>query len=140
MRFSGAWKGILAAIVGILLLFLVLAVEIYRFSAKEESRRADVAIVLGAAVWDGQPSPVFLERINHAVALQRNDVVDKIIFTGGESEAATMVATCSASVSLSVLSLILVPASVSVTSLMPSPSVSISTEINTVSGVGSASA
>lgn len=86
MRFSGVWKGILVAIAGILLLFLVLAAEIYRFSAKESSRRADVAIVLGAAVWDGQPSPVFLERINHAVELQTSGVVDKIIFTGGIGE------------------------------------------------------
>lgn len=86
MGFSGVWKGLLAVFVGALLLFLVLAAEIYRFSAKEESRHADVAIVLGAAVWNGQPSPVFLERINHAVELQTSGVVDKIIFTGGIGE------------------------------------------------------
>lgn len=86
MRFSGVWKAILAVFVGALLLFLVLAVDIYLFSAKEESRQSDVAIVLGAAVWNGQPSPVFLERINHAVELQIGGVVDNIIFTGGIGE------------------------------------------------------
>lgn len=86
MRFSGVSKAILAVFVGALLLFLVLAVDIYRFSAKEESRQADVAIVLGAAVWNGQPSPVFLERINHAVELKTSGVVDNIIFTGGVGE------------------------------------------------------
>ncbi len=86
MRFSGVWKGVLAVLVGALLLFVVLAVDIYRFSAKEESRQADVAIVLGAAVWNGQPSPVFLERINHAVELKTSGVVDNIIFTGGVGE------------------------------------------------------
>ena len=85
-QFSSVKKWILVLFVGIATLFLGLAVEIYRFSAEEESRRADVAIVLGAAVWDGQPSPVFLERINHAVALQQNDVVDKLVFTGGVGE------------------------------------------------------
>lgn len=86
MGFSGVWKGLLAVFVGALLLFLVLAAEIYRFSVKEENRHSNVAIVLGAAVWDSQPSPVFLERINHAVELQTSGVVDKIIFTGGIGE------------------------------------------------------
>ena len=53
MRFSGVRKGTLAVFVGALLLFLVLAAEIYCFSAKEERGEADVAIVLGAAVWVG---------------------------------------------------------------------------------------
>ena len=86
MRFSSIRKWILALFAGVLTLFLVLAVEIYNFSAKEESRNSDVAIVLGAAVWNAQPSPVFLERINHAVELQKTGVVGKIIFTGGVGE------------------------------------------------------
>ena len=67
-----------------------MAVEIYRFSAIVEDRQADVAIVLGAAVWGDEPSPVFLERINHAVTLQKAGVVQKIIFTGGVGEGDTL--------------------------------------------------
>ncbi|PSJ79172.1 YdcF family protein [Neisseria iguanae] len=44
---------------------------------------ADAAVVLGAAAWGKRPSPVFRERINHAIALYQSRRVDKIIFTGG---------------------------------------------------------
>ncbi len=46
------------------------------------SGRADAAIVLGAASYGDKPSPVFRERINHAVRLYRGGYVKKIIFTG----------------------------------------------------------
>lgn len=45
--------------------------------------RTDVAIVLGAAVWRDQPSPVFAARIDHALDLLANGTVQQIIFTGG---------------------------------------------------------
>lgn len=45
--------------------------------------RADTAIVLGAAVADGAPSPVFRERIAHAIALHRQGHVRTLLFTGG---------------------------------------------------------
>ena len=45
--------------------------------------RADAAVVLGAAAWDKRPSPVFQERINHAIALYQSHRVEKLVFTGG---------------------------------------------------------
>ncbi|OSI08501.1 YdcF family protein [Neisseria zoodegmatis] len=45
--------------------------------------RADAAVVLGAAAWDKRPSPVFQERINHAIALYQSKRVEKLVFTGG---------------------------------------------------------
>lgn len=42
--------------------------------------------MLGAAVWNDEPSPVFRERINHAIWLYENNYVEKMIFTGGQSE------------------------------------------------------
>ena len=59
-----------------------LAGSIYAYSDEREDVRADAAVVLGAAVWTREPSPVFRERINHAVALYRQGRVRKIIFTG----------------------------------------------------------
>lgn len=43
--------------------------------------RADAAVVLGAAAWDKRPSPVFQERINHAIALYQSHRVEKLVFT-----------------------------------------------------------
>lgn len=63
-----------------------MAWDIYSFSAEKRVIQSDVAIVLGAAVWDDRPTPVFEERINHAINLYQRGIVEKIIFTGGKAE------------------------------------------------------
>jgi uncharacterized SAM-binding protein YcdF (DUF218 family) len=60
-----------------------LAADICAYSFASDSAAADAAIVLGAAVWNEQPSPVFEERIKHAINLYREGRVKVIIFTGG---------------------------------------------------------
>lgn len=76
----------------ILLLFLsvitYVAVSIWTFSDDNQLTKKDAAIVLGAAVWDDEPSPVFRERIHHAIWLYDNHYVEKIIFTGGKGDGA----------------------------------------------------
>jgi uncharacterized SAM-binding protein YcdF (DUF218 family) len=70
--------------------------RIYTYGWVSDSTPADAAVVLGAAVYRDRPSPVFRERINHAVDLYRSGRVGYLIFTGGfgpgdnfaESEAA----------------------------------------------------
>lgn len=80
----------LKASVLILLLMLsvvtYIAIIIWTFGDNNQLTKTDAAIVLGAAVWDDEPSPVFRERIHHAVWLYDNHYVDKIIFTGGKGE------------------------------------------------------
>lgn len=61
------------------------ALAIYHFSLRDETHTADCAIVAGAAVMGDQPSPVFEERLNHAVALYRDGYVKTLIVTGGYS-------------------------------------------------------
>jgi uncharacterized SAM-binding protein YcdF (DUF218 family) len=60
--------------------------SIWSFSYINQLVKSDAAIVLGAAVWDDKPSPVFQERINHSIWLYKNGYVDKIIFTGGKAK------------------------------------------------------
>jgi uncharacterized SAM-binding protein YcdF (DUF218 family) len=55
------------------------------YSQLRSPESADVSIVLGAAVWDNEPSPVFAARIDYAVELYRRGVVRHIIFTGGKT-------------------------------------------------------
>ena len=73
-----------------LLIFCVLllavglfASRIYAYRNASSDGPADAAVVLGAAVWGQQVSPVFKERINHGVDLYRKGKVRKLIFTGG---------------------------------------------------------
>ncbi len=75
------------AIVAIFIIYISYsAYSIWTFGNKQQLAKTDVAVVLGAAVWNNEPSPVFRERINHAIWLYENDYVDKIIFTGGKAE------------------------------------------------------
>ena len=67
-----------------LLLVVLVAVRVYTYGNNVVDINADAAIVLGAAVWGDEVSPVFRERINHAIDLYRGGKVRKIIFTGGQ--------------------------------------------------------
>src|SRR4026208_1427774 len=62
----------------------LLAWRIYSFGNTSSNGRADAAVVLGAAVWTAEGSPVFRERINHAINLYQKGQVRKLIFTGGQ--------------------------------------------------------
>jgi len=68
----------------IILTILITAVRIYRYGNNPVAINADAAVVLGAAVWSNSLSPVFRERINHAIELYRRGKVRKLIFTGGQ--------------------------------------------------------
>ena len=69
-------------------LIIFIGFQIYSYGAqKSEIETADAAIVLGAAVWSDELSPVFKERVNHAVELYRAGKIRKIIFTGGQGNA-----------------------------------------------------
>jgi uncharacterized SAM-binding protein YcdF (DUF218 family) len=82
--FRFRWIRVLLIVLGLLLLWLLaLAIEIVAYSTVRDDGPADAAIVLGAAAWDGQPSPVFEERIKHAIDLYQAGRVSAIIFTGG---------------------------------------------------------
>jgi uncharacterized SAM-binding protein YcdF (DUF218 family) len=62
----------------------LLALSIYSYRNTTSDMHADAAIVLGAAVWGNELSPVFRERVNHSINLYRSGRVRKLIFTGGQ--------------------------------------------------------
>ena len=47
---------------------------------------ADAIVVLGAAQYDGRPSPVFRARLDHAIALWREGRAPLLVMTGGGRE------------------------------------------------------
>lgn len=47
---------------------------------------ADAIVVLGAAQYDGRPSPVFRARLDHAIALWREGRAPLLVMTGGGQE------------------------------------------------------
>ncbi|PWW39866.1 MULTISPECIES: YdcF family protein [Paenibacillus] len=56
---------------------------IWAYTDDESSRQSDAAIILGAAVEGDNPSPVFRERIEHAIVLYRQGTISHLLFTGG---------------------------------------------------------
>ena len=60
-----------------------LALAIEEQSKVDEAQKADVIVVLGAAEYNGRPSPVFRARLDHALELHRQKVAPRIFTTGG---------------------------------------------------------
>ena len=71
----------------LLLLLLAWAVavmgRIVYVGSQDHAEKADVVIVLGAAVRKGEASPAFAGRIRHGIELWKRGLAAKIIFTGG---------------------------------------------------------
>jgi uncharacterized SAM-binding protein YcdF (DUF218 family) len=77
LRVFGILAGLaLVAVIG-------LALDIVLYAGQADTEPADAAIVLGAAVYDDEPTPVFEERLRHAVALYRSGQVKALVMTGG---------------------------------------------------------
>lgn len=57
--------------------------RIWQQGEQDERRPADAIVVLGAAQYDGTPSPVFAARLEHAVALWHQGIATSFVVTGG---------------------------------------------------------
>ena len=69
-----------------LLLFVYLAVtfvQVWLASRRDEARPSQAIIVLGAAEYNGRPSPVLAARLDHAIQLYRKGIAPVIVVTGG---------------------------------------------------------
>jgi uncharacterized SAM-binding protein YcdF (DUF218 family) len=58
--------------------------RVWQQGARDEQRPVDVIVVLGAAQYDGHPSPVFAARLDHAVALWHAGLAKAFVVTGGK--------------------------------------------------------
>jgi len=62
------------------------AYRIWDQGNRDERTPADAIVVMGAAQYDGRPSPVFAARLDHAIALYHEGVASRLIVTGGKRE------------------------------------------------------
>ena len=72
----------LACILGVACWALEVA-AIWLYGRRDEARPADAIVVLGAAQYDGRPSPVLKARLDHAIDLYRSGTARTLIMTGG---------------------------------------------------------
>jgi vancomycin permeability regulator SanA len=74
---------ILLALVGVGYVGVTFA-QVWLASRQDQTRPADVVVVLGAAQYNGQPSPVLKARLDHALSLYRRGTAKAVIVTGGK--------------------------------------------------------
>ena len=75
--------GIVLAIVLIALAWAAVVVSVAVHAARDEATGADAIAVLGAAQYNGRPSPVFRARLDHSAALYQRGLAPVVLVTGG---------------------------------------------------------
>jgi uncharacterized SAM-binding protein YcdF (DUF218 family) len=76
---------ILLAILGLVVFFLIAALQVVAQSRHDEAQPADAIVVFGAAEYAGRPSPIFKARLDHAYDLFRRNLAPVVIVTGGSA-------------------------------------------------------
>ncbi len=75
---------VVSALVALALAYLaVTGFQVWRAGIPDGVGHADAIVVLGAAQYDGVPSPALQQRLDHAVGLYRDDVAPIVVVTGG---------------------------------------------------------
>ncbi|MDQ3914306.1 MAG: YdcF family protein [Actinomycetota bacterium] len=87
MRRFRRWLGIVAIVLAVLLAYPAwLGWRIWDQSHNDEVRPADAIVVLGAAHYNGRPSPVLQARLDHALYLYGERLAERLIVTGGRGD------------------------------------------------------
>lgn len=73
------------AVAAILLVVGWVAFDIWSYGSASDAGPADAALVLGAAVAEDRPTPVFAERLRHAVELYKSGRVPILVIAGGKN-------------------------------------------------------
>jgi len=84
---SRLFRGLLASIiVGAALVIGWTSFRIWAVGNRDDQRPADAIVVLGAAQYDGKPSPVLKARLDHAIQLYQAGLAKVLIVTGGKAD------------------------------------------------------
>jgi uncharacterized SAM-binding protein YcdF (DUF218 family) len=80
---SLGWRLVLAAVLVVATVWLVSLALVIVWEQLDTRRPAEAIVVLGAAQYDGRPSPVLRARVDHAIQLWRRGLAPRLIVTGG---------------------------------------------------------
>jgi uncharacterized SAM-binding protein YcdF (DUF218 family) len=78
-------RGLVVAVVLPVLYFGVTFVQVWWTSRHDGARKAQAVVVLGAAQYDGRPSPVLRARLDHAADLWHQGLAPVVVVTGGKA-------------------------------------------------------
>lgn len=75
------WGGRVLALAAIS--YAVVFLWVFWVSRQDQREQADAIVVLGAAQYNGRPSPVLKARLDHALELYRGGLAPMVVVTGG---------------------------------------------------------
>ena len=81
---------VLGAAAVLTLLWLASLAAVLVWALEDDARKADAIIVMGAAQYQGKPSPVLRVRLDHALALWQRGLAQRVVLTGGIGEGDTV--------------------------------------------------
>ncbi|MSX00369.1 MAG: YdcF family protein, partial [Actinobacteria bacterium] len=77
-----------ALLLAAILVYLAVTVaQVYLASRVDQRDPTDAILVLGAAQYDGRPSPALQQRLEHALLLYQGGVAPRIVLTGSKRPA-----------------------------------------------------
>jgi len=76
-------QGLALMVLAAATIYTVALIMVLVASQQDQRRPVDAIVVLGAAQYNGRPSPVLRARLNHALDLYREGHAPRIIVTGG---------------------------------------------------------
>lgn len=84
--FRIGWKVGLVA-VGVLVLYVGgTFLQVWQASREDQARAAGAIVVMGAAQYNGEPSPVYEARLEHGLELYEQGLSEVVVVTGGRQE------------------------------------------------------
>jgi uncharacterized SAM-binding protein YcdF (DUF218 family) len=78
-----ALSGFLLVGLAVALVWGAVVVTVAVHAARDQATGADAIVVLGAAQYNGRPSPVFRARLDHAATLYQRGLAPVVLVTGG---------------------------------------------------------
>jgi uncharacterized SAM-binding protein YcdF (DUF218 family) len=82
------WKIVRRSLLAVLALaagyYAITLVQVYRTGSGDQARPVDAVVVMGAAQYDGRPSPQLAARLDHVVSLYDAGVAPVVVVTGGK--------------------------------------------------------
>lgn len=88
-RLTRLWRTliVLLLVTGLLIGYVTITfAQVWMDSRRDDAAPADAIVVLGAAQYDGRPSPVLEQRLDHALELHEAGLAPLIVVTGGRRE------------------------------------------------------
>lgn len=83
-------RGLVKVVLALVAMWALTLASIHLYGRRNEARKADAIVVLGAAHYDGRPSPVLKARLDHAIRLYERGLAPRLIMTGGRAPGDTV--------------------------------------------------